>query len=120
MASSAGARSIEADLKKKKKRILADALLALDEISSNKLAGAHIEPNTYQNLEKMAPYLGLPNANAVTKFLESPEFRPWFNELYQSAIYPRTLKAPNTKGPSLLQVQKNDHLRRVIWSSQVL
>ncbi|KAF7936126.1 uncharacterized protein EAE98_002345 [Botrytis deweyae] len=54
----------------------------------------------------MAPYLGLPNANAVTKFLESPEFRPWFNELYQSAIYPRTLKAPNTKGPSLLQVQK--------------
>ncbi|KAF7895091.1 hypothetical protein EAF00_006905 [Botryotinia globosa] len=54
----------------------------------------------------MAPYLGLLNGDAVKTYLESPEFHPWFEELYHAAIYPRTLRASNSKSPCLLKVQK--------------
>ncbi|TGO70277.1 hypothetical protein BOTNAR_0002g00610 [Botryotinia narcissicola] len=106
MASSAGARITELDPKKKKKSP-ADALLFSNEgESTNKLAGINIKIKVTQSLARMAPYLGLPNGDAVKTVLESPEFRPWFEELYHAAIYPRTLKAPNSKPPSLLTAQK--------------
>ncbi|KAF7951601.1 hypothetical protein EAE96_006904 [Botrytis aclada] len=96
------ASSAEVRKSKKSAKML---LFSEDELPVNKLAGVQIEPRTYQNLGKMAPYLGLPNANAVRDFLNSPEFRRHHDLLYESAIQPRTLREPNSKGPSLRTVQ---------------
>ncbi|TGO09906.1 hypothetical protein BTUL_0150g00100 [Botrytis tulipae] len=105
MASSAGERSTATG--PKTLRTVADALLFSDEgESTNKLAGVNIEMKVTQSLARMAPYLGLPNGDAVKTYLESPEFRPWFEELYHAAIYPRTLRAPISKSPSPLTVQR--------------
>ncbi|TGO21293.1 hypothetical protein BPAE_0228g00070 [Botrytis paeoniae] len=104
MESSAGARSGAAEVTKPK--IVAEILLfSEDGPSTNKLSGVDIDFKAYQNLKKMAPYLGLPNANVVSDFLKSPEFRRHYDSLYESAIQPRTLREPNSKGPSLMTVQ---------------
>ncbi|KAF7950919.1 uncharacterized protein EAE97_002471 [Botrytis byssoidea] len=87
MASSAGARSPATG--PKTLRTVAEMLLSSENGPPvNKLAGVDIDPNASQSLKKMASYLGLPNADA-------------------NAIQPRTLTAPNTRGPSLLTVQRS-------------
>lgn len=105
MASSAGARSTATG--SKPLRTVAEMLLSSEDGPPvKKLAGVDIDPNASQSLKKMAFYLGLPNADAVTDFLRSHGFRRDFDFLYQNAILPRTLTAPNTKGPSLLTIQR--------------
>ncbi|TGO39227.1 hypothetical protein BHYA_0058g00390 [Botrytis hyacinthi] len=49
----------------RKPKTLAEMLLSSeDHLLAYKLAGVQIPFNTYQSLKKMAPYLGVPNANA--------------------------------------------------------
>ncbi|THV47308.1 hypothetical protein BGAL_0320g00080 [Botrytis galanthina] len=105
MASSAGARSTATG--SKLLRTVAEMILSSEDGPPvNKLAGVDIDPNASRSLKKMASYLGLPNADAVIDSLQSHGFRRDFDLLYQNAIQPLTLTAPNTRGPSLLTVQR--------------
>ncbi|KAF7912735.1 uncharacterized protein EAF01_001756 [Botrytis porri] len=93
MALSAGARSAAADAKKPK--TLADMLLSSED-----------SPSTNKSAERWPPDLGLPNADAISDFLQSHDFCLHFDLLYKSAIHPRTLTAPNPKVSSIVTVQK--------------
>ncbi|KAM0123353.1 hypothetical protein ACHAP3_011196 [Botrytis cinerea] len=101
MASAAGKRRAE-------NRTFAESFLSseYDPAKVNRLTGTIIENNAHQSLSRMAPYLGLHDKDAVSKFFESAQFLPTFKELYDTTIYPRTLTTPKSKGPSLKSVQK--------------
>ncbi|KAF5870204.1 putative dna repair helicase protein [Botrytis fragariae] len=97
---------MESSVEVRKPKTAAEMLLfSEDHLMVDKLTGVNIPFTTYQSLKKMAPYLGLPNANAVSDFLKSPEFHRHYDLLYESAIQPRILREPNSKGPSLKTVQ---------------
>jgi hypothetical protein len=83
------------------------------------LLGSEDEPNglhgpvpadTYSSLIRMAQYLGLQTSKAVSTWLQSPAFLPYFEELYEDCIRPgQTLAAasnrPRKQSPQLAAVQ---------------
>jgi hypothetical protein len=80
--------------------------------SEDEASGLHgpVPADTSSSLARMARYLGLQTPQAVTNWLRSPAFLPYFQELYDACIKPsQDLAAasshPRKQGPQLSAVQ---------------
>jgi hypothetical protein len=93
-----------------KGKTVAETLLESDPSSLSFRLHGPVPANTFSNLNRLALYLGLETAQAVSEWLESHAFKPHFEELYTDWIQPQielaaSTNKPRKQGPTLPNVQ---------------
>jgi len=81
------------------------SLLASEESQEHNYLYDPVPADTYSFLEWLAKYLGIGTANAVREWLNSPQFKPTYETLYNTVILPRKRHRPSLQGPKLPAVQ---------------
>lgn len=64
-----------------------------------------VPANTHACLPRLAKYLGISTENALREWLDSAQFKPIYEALYNNAVLPRKLHNPSLQGPKLPAVQ---------------
>ena len=87
-----------------RQRTIAQSLLDSQHDRNDGLHGP-VKTNAHIRLENMVMYLELDSSVQLRAWLDSPQFKPYFEELYQNTILPRLTKDPNLQGPQLRTVR---------------
>lgn len=84
---------------------ISQSLIASEETQEHTYLYGPVPPGTHSSLERLGKYLGIGTANAVREWLNSPQFKPIYETLYNSAILLRKKHRPDLQGPKLTAVQ---------------